>query len=50
MKFDIQSYNKYIVASDTDSSFISLKPILEKNHSIKIKNRIIPVDTVIFLC
>ena len=30
MKFDIQEINKYAVASDTDSSFFSLTPLLKK--------------------
>ena len=32
MKFDIQNLNKYIVASDTDSLFITIEPIIKKNH------------------
>ena len=30
MKFNIQEINKYAVASDTDSSFFSLTPLLKK--------------------
>ena len=32
MKFDIQNLNKYIVASDTDSLFITIEPIIKKNY------------------
>jgi hypothetical protein len=32
MKFDIHNLNKYIVASDTDSLFITIEPIIKKNY------------------
>lgn len=32
MKFSLENINKYSVASDTDSTFITLKPILEKQY------------------
>lgn len=32
MKFDINNINKYIAGSDTDSLFITLEPIIKKQH------------------
>ena len=45
MKFDLQELNKHSAAADTDSTFIVLSPILQKQHpelDLDDKDKVLP--------